>query len=214
MPEQQGVSPDRTVFIVDDDAELLKSVSRSLGRRGLTTRTFSSAESFLLAFGTGQPGCIVLDYGLPGMNGLELQAHLNANGIRTPIIFITGHGGIPESVAATKAGGVDFLEKPYEPQMLADRIEEALEMDHRNRQAGAVGDRTDPVIDRLTTRERQIFELMIRKPEMSSSKGVALVLDISPRTVDKHRAQIMQKTGCRTTAELVARYSKQVRPHA
>lgn len=208
MPKEQQVSTDRTVFIVDDDAALLKSMSRSLVRYLLKTRAFSSVESFLLAIETRKPGCIVLDYDLPGMNGLELQAHLKANNIRTPIIFITGHGGIQEAVAATKAGAVNFLEKPYEPLALVDSIEEALQMNTLNQQAGAAMDRLDPLIGRLTTRERQIFDLMIRKPDASSSKGVAQLLNISPRTVEKHRAQIMYKTGCRTTTELVARYSK------
>lgn len=196
------------VFIVDDDPDMRASVGRSLSIRGFDVEGFKSAEDFLSAFGNGRPGCLVLDFGLPGMNGLELQEYLIDNGIKVPIIFITGHGGIPESVKATKAGAVDFLEKPYRPDILTSRVEAALELDRLERKSQALRAGMTASLDQLSDREREVFELILEKPEMSSSKGIALALDISPRTVDKHRAQILLKTECRTVAELIGRYGK------
>ncbi|MDJ0631118.1 MAG: response regulator [Rhodobacter sp.] len=195
------------MFVVDDDPEMRVAVGRSLSKRGFHVEEFASAEEFLESPGPGKPGCIVLDFGLPGMNGLDLQEHLIKAGIGTPIIFITGHGGIPESVRATKAGAIDFLEKPYEPRVLANRVETALEIDRLEMKARKLRSALDQSLNDLTEREREIFDLMIERPELSSSKGVALELGISPRTVDKHRAQILLKTGCRTLAELVGRYA-------
>lgn len=197
-----------TVFAVDDDPAMLNSVKRSLTKRGYRVEGYSSGEEFLAAFGTGRPGCIVLDYGLPGMSGLDVQAKLIADKIPAQIIFVTGHGGIPESVKATKAGSIDFLEKPYQPQVLVDRVEEALALDRVEQEKKLQRLETDRVVQSLTDREREVFDLMIEKPELSSSKGVALALDISPRTVDKHRAQILLKTGCRTVPELIGRYGR------
>ena len=199
---------DPTVFIVDDDPGMLSSVTRSLTKRGYVVEAFDSGEAFLTAFGDGRPGCIVLDFGLPGMNGLEVQSALIEKGISARIIFITGHGGVPESVQATKAGAVDFLEKPYQPQALVDRVEEALEMDRLEQQKRAANDAMKRVISGLTEREKEVFDLMIERPELSSSKGIALLLDISPRTVDKHRAQILLKTGCRSVPELIGNYTQ------
>ncbi|MEL7092539.1 MAG: response regulator [Pseudomonadota bacterium] len=187
---------------------MLNSVKRSLTKRGYRVEGYSSGEEFLAAFGTGRPGCIVLDYGLPGMSGLDVQAKLIADKIPAQIIFVTGHGGIPESVKATKAGSIDFLEKPYQPQVLVDRVEEALALDRVEQEKKLQRLETDRVVQSLTDREREVFDLMIEKPELSSSKGVALALDISPRTVDKHRAQILLKTGCRTVPELIGRYGR------
>lgn len=198
----------QTVFAVDDDPAMLASVTRSLSKRGYTVEGYSSGEEFLEAFGSGRPGCIVLDFGLPGMSGLEVQAKLIENKIPAQIIFVTGHGGVPESVQATKAGSIDFLEKPYQPQVLADRVEEALALDRKQQELMRDEHSMQRAIASLTDREREVFDLMLEKPELSSSKGVALVLDISPRTVDKHRAQILLKTDCRTVQELIGRFSR------
>lgn len=198
----------QTVFVVDDDPAMLTSISRSLTKRGYTIEAYSSGEAFLEAFGTGRPGCIVLDFGLPGLSGLELQAKLIEDKIPAQIIFVTGHGGIPESVKATKAGSIDFLEKPYHPQVLADRVEEALELDRKEQERRSQHLEMERAIASLTDREIEVFRLMIERPELSSSKGVARELDISPRTVDKHRAQILLKTGCRTVPELIGRYGR------
>lgn len=202
------MDPAPTVFVVDDDEAMRVSVSRSLRLRRFQVESFETAEHFLESYDPGRPGCLILDYGLPGMNGLDLQEHLIETGRKIPIIFITGHGGIPESVRATKAGAVDFLEKPYKPEVLAARVETALELDRLEREKDALQKGLQDVIDSLTEREREIFELMLRRPEISSAKGVALELDISPRTVEKHRAQVLQKTGCRTVVELIGRFGQ------
>jgi two-component system, LuxR family, response regulator FixJ len=198
------------VFVVDDDVRLADSLSRSLRLRGFQVLTFHSAEDFLANYDPGQPGCLILDYGLPEMNGLQLQAHLRSQEYHIPIIFITGHGGVPESVQATKAGALDFLEKPYKPAVLVDRIETALTIDRLNRDRMTVISGLVDAVAQLTDREREIFDLMIARPEIVSSKAIAQELAISHRTVEKHRAQILLKTKCRSVAELIGRYSAAV----
>lgn len=121
------------VFLVDDDADIRTSLSRALGLRGYQVDAFESAQAFLGAYDPGVPGCLVLDYGMPDMDGLELQSTLNARGIDIPIIFITGHGGVPESVQAIKMGAVDFLEKPFKQSVLVERIETAFVLDQKTR---------------------------------------------------------------------------------
>lgn len=195
------------VFVVDDDIQLAVSLSRSLRLRGFQVRTFHSAEDFLANYDPGQSGCLILDYGLPEMNGLQLQAHLRSHDCHIPIIFITGHGGVPESVAATKAGALDFLEKPYKPSVLVDRIETALTIDRLNRDRTTVVSGLVEAVAQLTDRERQIFDLMIARPDIVSNKAIAQELAISHRTVEKHRAQILLKTKCGSIAELFVRYS-------
>ena len=191
------------VFIVDDDEDIRRSLSRALRRRGFAVETFASAAEFLDTFQADQLGCLVLDYGMPEMNGLELQEHLNRAGINIPIIFVTGHGGVPESVRAIKGGAVDFLEKPFRQTALIEHISTAFEMNlARGREQGeraAAAQR----FDRLTVREREIAQLIVTQPSDASSKHIARALDISPRTVDHHRARILEKMGVRSVAELV-----------
>ena len=115
-----------TVFLVDDDEAIRLSLSRALAKRGYRVEAHASAASFLAAWSEERRGCLVLDYGMPGMNGLELQARLNAMGATLPVIFITGHGGVPESVQAIKGGALDFLEKPFRQAALIQRIEAGL----------------------------------------------------------------------------------------
>jgi two-component system, LuxR family, response regulator FixJ len=194
------------VFVVEDDPNLRLSLNRSLQLRGYDVELYSSAEEFLVGFGDGRPGCIILDYGMPGMNGLELQAQLLNSGHKIPIIFITGHAGIPESVQATKAGAIDFLEKPYNPDVLAERVKVALDMDRRHQNTREEQLTLRSSMNELTPRETEIFDLIRQYPERSSSKAIARELDISPRTVDLHRARILEKTQCRTVAELIARF--------
>lgn len=194
------------VFVVDDDPAVCAALGRSLRKRGYHVEDYQSAADFLAAFGTGRPGCLVLDYGMPEMNGLELQAHLVAQGRTIPIIFITGHGGIPESVAATKAGAVDFLEKPYTPSVLMERIDQALDMDRELRAAAEVQRMLTDRLAQLTNREAEIYRFMMENPGESSSKSIARAIDVSPRTVEIHRTRILQKTDCGSVAELFALY--------
>ena len=193
----------QTVFLVDDDADIRGSLSRALGLRGYEVKSFSSAQQFLDAYENGLSGCLILDYGMPQMDGLQLQKHLRDAGSRLPIIFITGHGGIPESVEAMKMGAVDFLEKPFKQSVLIERIEGALETDAKQR---AVLLEKSGVLERfqaLTDREQEIALILTTSPGQNSSKEIARQLGISPRTVDHHRARILEKMDVGTVAELV-----------
>ena len=196
-------APDGTVFIVDDDPDIRSSLSRALQLRGFTVRTFETATDFLDGYDGNDFGCLILDQGLPGMTGLELQKHLNSQGRALPIIFITGHGGVPESVQAIKGGAVDFLEKPFRQSDLIERIHSALESAQTRMMAERDKRDAQSRFDRLTPREREVVDYMLANPSEVSSKGIARALDISPRTVDHHRARILEKLRIGSVAELI-----------
>ncbi|SFR07365.1 response regulator transcription factor [Poseidonocella sedimentorum] len=201
MTEPATATP--VVFLVDDDETIRVSLARALGLRGYRVRAFASAQAFLDAYDGKAPGCLILDYGMPQMDGLALQRRLIETDIRIPIIFITGHGGIPESVQAIKHGALDFLEKPFKQSVLIERIEAAIELDRVQRVEHAESSAARARFDALTDREREIARFMVANPGANSSKDVARHLDISPRTVDHHRARILEKIGVNTVAELV-----------
>ena len=193
-----------TVFVVDDDEDIRSSLTRALGMRGYRVEAHPSAAAFLAAWDGAAPGCLVLDYGLPGMNGLELQRHLIEIGRQIPIIFITGHGGVPESVQAIRAGAIDFLEKPFPQTALIERIEAAFDQSRSQMDAAAQSQQQQALFDRLTAREAEIVAHIVANPAATSSKDIAAWLGISPRTVDHHRARILEKLGIRSLAELIA----------
>lgn len=195
--------PDPCVFIVDDDEDIRNSLSRSLRTRGYTTEVFESARRFLDSGSAKQPGCLILDYGMPEMSGLELQQEILKRGHGTPIIFITGHGGVPEAVQAMKYGAVDFLEKPFQADKLIQRIEAALALDAKARESEQSVHAAKDLLASLTQREREIAKFLVTNPGQSSSKDVARHLDISPRTVDHHRARILEKMTVGSVADLV-----------
>ncbi|WP_299739339.1 response regulator [uncultured Roseobacter sp.] len=194
---------EQKVFVVDDDEDIRTSLSRALKTRGYATRTFGSAHEFLDAYDPELSGCLILDYGMPEMSGLDLQRALVARGASLPIIFITGHGGVPESVQAMKLGAVDFLEKPFRQEVLIKQIDAALKLDAQARQGRNRARDARRRFENLTEREREIAELLVSNPSSSSSKDVARQLDISPRTVDHHRARILEKMRVNSVAELV-----------
>lgn len=191
------------VYLVDDDSNIRTSLSRALGLRGYKVESFASAQVFLEAFDESSSGCLILDYGMPGMDGLQLQRHLKDAGISIPIIFITGHGGVPETVQAMKMGAVDFLEKPFKQSILIERIDAAFEANEKRREADLQTAKTRARFDSLTEREQEIALIMVTNPAQNSSKEVARQLDISPRTVDHHRARILDKMAVHSVAELV-----------
>ena len=192
-----------TVFVVDDDEGIRVSLERALKMRAYRVQTFDSARAFLAGYRPGQNGCLVLDYGMPDMNGLELQRHMNTSDIELPIIFITGHGGVPESVQAIKGGAVDFLEKPFRQTDLIDRINGALEAARQLMKDETLSRDARSRFERLTPREGEIVDYMLANPGDLSSKGIARALDISPRTVDHHRARILEKLEIGSVAELI-----------
>ncbi|MEL6809189.1 MAG: response regulator [Pseudomonadota bacterium] len=192
-----------TVFVVDDDEDIRSSLSRSLQKRGFEVASFASARAFLDTYETGCSGCIVLDYGMEGMNGLELQRQLVRAGRAPPIIFITGHGGIPESVEAMKAGAIDFLEKPFRTDVLVDRIRQAFKISALADESRDKALRARMMLDTLTTREREIVDMVVSNPANTTSKEIARALDISPRTVDHHRARILEKMQASSMVEVI-----------
>ena len=188
------------VFVVDDDEAVRSSTKLLLKSVGLPAVTFASAQEFLDNYDPLQPGCVVLDVRMPLMSGLELQQLLNMRGAIVPVIFITGHGDIPMAVEAMQHGAFDFLQKPFRDQDLLDRVQKALEKDRVNRVQLREKTRIQERRESLTPREREILELMTRgKP----NKVMAADLGVSQRTVEIHRARVMEKMGASSLAQLV-----------
>jgi FixJ family two-component response regulator len=190
-----------TVYVVEDDAAVRDALAQLLEGERLRVKLFENAERFLEECEPGGAGCLVLDMRLPGMSGIDLQAALAARGIDLPIIFLTGHGDVPSSVRALRAGAVDFLQKPAESRTLLARVGEALARDAARRLERASQDAARNALQELTPRERGVLPLML---EGHSSKDIARRLAISHRTVEIHRARIMHKAGAKTLLELAA----------
>ncbi len=189
-----------TVFVVDDNPGVRASLRALLESAALAVQTFASAEEFLAVYEPGQPGCLVLDVRLRQGNGLDLQDELRRRGVTLPVIVLTGHGNVPTSVRAMKAGAVDFLQKPAAPKLLVERICAALAQD---RAARAVSSEHSAVVDRvdqLTPRERQVMELMLNG---LVSKEIATALQVSVRTIEGHRRRVLAKLGVSSAAQLV-----------
>ena len=178
------------VHVVDDDPAIRNALTASLEIRGLTVKNYESAENFLDSYEDDQIGCLVLDIRMPGLNGLELQQILVKKNFTIPIIFVTGHGDVPMSVKALKNGAVDFLEKPYRQEILQERIEQALEQSKTNREEISEINNCIKRYNKLTPREKQIMALLVDDFANISNKKIAETLNISPRTVEDHRAKI------------------------
>ncbi|MEM9623854.1 MAG: response regulator transcription factor [Pseudomonadota bacterium] len=189
-----------TVYVVDDDEAVRDSIGMLLDSVDVEYQTFSGADEFLDSFESLQHGCLVLDIRMPGMSGLELQQRLLEMGARIPIIFITGHGDIPMAVEAMRRGAVDFIRKPFRDQELLDRINEALFVDAQKVEESQNIEKVRELVNSLTEREHQVFE---RVCEGQANKVMAAEMDISERTVEIHRGQVMHKTGVRSLAALV-----------
>lgn len=192
--------PTPTVFIVDDDAAIRFAMQALMDSVNLEHEIFGSADEFLEKVGDQRPGCLVLDIRMPGLGGLELQEELIRRENTLPIIFITGHGDVPMAVEAMQKGAVDFIQKPFRDQELLDRIREALATDEERRQAQQHHAEVSLRLDRLTNREREVFDLVVTgKP----NKVIAYELGVSQRTVEIHRARVMEKMQARSLADLV-----------
>ena len=189
-----------TVFVVDDDEAVRDSLMALLDAVGLKAEAHGSAQDFLAAYDPSRPGCLVLDVRMPGMSGLELQKKLAASQIRIPVVIITGHGDVPMAVEAMKAGAVDFIEKPFRQDALLDGIRRALARCAPARREEVESAEVMARVAQLTPREREVLErLVIGQP----NKVIAFGLQISPRTVEIHRARVMAKMEARSLSNLV-----------
>jgi FixJ family two-component response regulator len=189
-----------TVFVVDDNPRVRRSVCTLLAATGLRSEAFASGKEFLAAYDPSRPGCLVLDLLLRGENGLDLQDELHRRNASLPIIVLTAHGSVPASVRALKAGAIEFLEKPAPPATLLAHIREALAMDERARQQAATRAANVRRLALLTARERQILDLLVGG---KTSKEIATSLGVSVRTVEGHRARIYLKTEVSSVAQLI-----------
>jgi FixJ family two-component response regulator len=188
------------VFIVDDDSSFCAFLARLVGTIGLQSVSFASAEEFLRSASPDAPACLILDVQMPGLSGLDLQRELARSDHQIPTVFITGHGDIPMSVQAVKAGAVGFLTKPFRNQDLLDAVREAINLDREARQRRiAVADLRQRY-DSLTAREREVFALIV---EGLLNKQIAGEIGTTERTVKAHRHQVMQKMQAGSVADLV-----------
>lgn len=188
------------VFVVDDDDSIRKSLARLMRSVGLNVETFGSAGEFLARQPHSGPACLILDIRMPGMSGLDLQKELAATASTLSVIFITGHGTIPMSVHAMKAGAVEFLEKPFDDQILIDAVQEALKKDQHARQAKAEIKEIHERVNSLTPREREVFGLVVSG---KLNKQIAFELGTSEKTIKAQRSQVMKKMHADSLADLV-----------
>ncbi|MDT3736856.1 MAG: response regulator [Denitratisoma sp.] len=192
---------DATVFIVDDDQAVARSLRWLIETVRLRVETFASAQAFLDGYDASKPGCLVLDVRMPGMSGLELQERLAARrSYHVPIIFITGHGDVQMAVRAVQAGAFDFVEKPFNDQDLLDRIQRAIAHDAGRRGKEAQRAQLRSLFAGLTPREREVLDLVV---EGLSNKAIANALGLSAKTVEVHRAKVMEKLHARSLSDLV-----------
>jgi RNA polymerase sigma factor (sigma-70 family) len=190
---------DALVYLVDDEFSVRDSLTLVIESTGQAVRSFASAVAFLNNYDPERPGCLLLDVRMPGMNGFELQDELLRREIAIPIIFISGHAGVPDSAKAFRAGAVDFLEKPFDNKILLERIEEAIKKDIANREQRIEYRELQNRLDKLTVREKEVLSLIVSG---HSNKETAKILNISNRTVEAHRAHIMEKMQVESLAEL------------
>jgi FixJ family two-component response regulator len=195
------------IYIVDDDQSMRASLQRLLTEVGFQTRVYGSTGEFLLDPLPDQPACLLLDVRLPGPSGLELQAALQRHNVEVPVIFLTGHADVASSVQAMKAGAVDFLEKPVEPDILFAAIRSALARGESRRAAHAAAEQRRKRLDLLTPQQREVFEGIVAG---KLNKEIAHGLGISERSVKTRRAEMMAKLGVYSVAELV-REAEQLR---
>ncbi|MGH7673927.1 MAG: response regulator transcription factor [Gemmatimonadales bacterium] len=193
-------SPTPTVFVVDDDPSVCRSLDMLLRSFGHPAETYGSADAFLRAYRPERPGCLVLDLRMPGMSGLDLQRELGSRGAPLPIVFITAHGDVPAAVQALQGGAVDFLQKPFRDQDLIDKVERALEQNAKARRERAARREITDRIRSLTSREMQVMEFVVKG---LTNRAIAEGLELSERTVEIHRARMMRKMVARSLPDLV-----------
>jgi two-component system, LuxR family, response regulator FixJ len=190
----------QTVFIVDDEAAIRKSLQLLIEMLGVSVRTFPSAGKYLDAYQPGDAGCLILDLRMPGMDGLDLQQELIRRGFDMPVIVLTGFGDVPAVIRALKSGAFEFLEKPVDDDVLLDHVRRALAWDAQTRRQRSEYDTVRERIERLTLREREVLGLVV---EGLSSKEIGHRLRVSCKTVEAHRARIMKKMETESVVDLV-----------
>lgn len=189
-----------TVIVVDDDEAVRESLCFLIRSVDLHAEAYASAQEFLDGYDRSKPGCLVLDVRMPGMSGLELQVRMRDEQIHLPVVILTGHADVPMAVRALKAGAVDFVEKPFNEQLLLDCIQRALARDRDTRAWTQEYDGVNERVARLSPRERQVMEMVVAgKP----NRVVAEDLGLSEKTIEVHRARVMSKMQARSIAELV-----------
>ena len=198
-----------TIFIVDDDPSVRESTELMLKSVGFNVKTFVSAQDFLKANLQEDLGCLILDVRMPGISGLDLQEKLVSAKTPLPVIFITGHGTVPMSVRAMKAGAVDFLQKPFEEQDLLDAINRAITQQRERKSKKDEADKLQQRLKALTSREHEVFSLLVTG---MANKEIAYKLGTSERTVKAHRAQIMEKMNAGSLADLI-RFAEKLKTH-
>lgn len=191
------------VYIVEDDDAVRESLQMMLESVGREVVSFASADLFLEQYTENLSGCIILDIRMPGMNGMELQRKLNELNSILPIIFVTGHGDVPMAVEAMQQGAVDFVQKPYREQELLDKISQAMQLDKENRHSLQQQQLILENMNDLTPREKDVMRLMI---DGKANKVIAADLNISKRTVEIHRARVMEKLNANSLAHMVRMY--------
>ncbi len=189
-----------TVFVIDDDESVLKALSRLIRSVGFEVETFPSAGDFLNQRLPDCPSCAVLDVRMPGLSGFDLQEKLKQVGVEIPIIFITGHGDVPMSVRAMKAGAVDFLQKPFNDQELLDAIQRAVSFDQQERRERTEKAEIQDRIDSLTPREKQVLALVVTG---MLNKQIGAELGATEKTIKVHRARVMEKMQAASLPDLV-----------
>ena len=195
MNEQQG-----TVFLIDDDPGVRDALTLLLSLKGMSTQPFATADTFIQAYQPERAGCVLTDLRMPGMTGLELQAALAERHIDVPLVVLTAHGDVATARAALKNGAFDFLEKPVDDDLLVEVLCNALRVDRERRTASISRSAADTRLERLTAREREILALLAAGHQ---NREIAAQLSISPRTVEVHKARIMEKLQCHSLAELI-----------
>jgi len=189
-----------TVFVVDDDSSTRELLSWLMHRHGLHAEVFADASSFLKGDRSGLPGCLVVDLNLPGMSGLDLQKVLKESGVTLPVIFLSGRADVPKAVRAVKEGAVDFIEKPFDYRRLVEAVQDGIRRDAEARRRRERKRAVCEKLAQLTQREREVLERVVAG---RMNREIAEELDISIKTVEAHRARIMEKLAVHSLAELV-----------
>ncbi|MGL4462039.1 MAG: response regulator transcription factor [Planctomycetia bacterium] len=188
------------VYVVDDDVSLRQSLRFLLEAENYVVATMATGQQFLDGYDPDRNGCLVLDLRMPGMSGLQLQEYLVSRDMHIPVVMITGHADVPVAVRAMKAGMVDFIEKPFDDRVLLDSVRKAIRLDAELRRRKSQRDQTDRRLQSLSTREQEVMERVVAG---KANKVVAAELGLSLKTVEYHRAKVMEKMECDSLAELV-----------